>query len=117
MTDQPFATVLKNLTRELERLSSLAGNIDSAMGQLSVPADFNDEGLATLQRVDLLRQSLECLAHYVGELGNQVNETVLINPVGAAEALPLRDLARDLIGGREHDGHSMHAHGQDTCFF
>lgn len=117
MTDQPFPTVLENMARELDRLASLAGHIDSAVGHVPISSDMTGETMATLQRVDLLRQSLECLTHYVGSLAGQVNESVLVNPVNAAEALPLRDLARDLAGDEAPEGATTHSDRYDPFFF
>lgn len=117
MADQPFAIVLDNMARELDRLADLAGSIDSAMGRVPIPSDINGQTLATLQRVDMLRQSLECLTLYVGELAGQVHGAVLVNPVNAAAALPLRDLARDLVGDENPDSQAMHTSSHDPCFF
>lgn len=117
MTEKPFATVLESLARELDRLASLAGNIDTAVGRVPIPAELNGETVAALQRVDFLRQSLECLTVYVDNLAGQVNDTVVVSPASAAAMLPLRDLARDLVGKAGPDSHAMHADGHDTCFF
>jgi len=117
MNDQPCATVLENMARELDRLASLAGRIDSAIGHVQISTELNGETLAALQRIDLLRQSLECLTHYVGNLASQVNETVLVNPVDAAEGLLLRDLVHGLVGDERHGKQAVHAYSNDPCFF
>lgn len=116
MTDQPLSLVLENMTKQLDRLASLAGSIDSAVGHVPIPADIDQKALAALQAVDLLRQSLEGLTHYVGNLAGQLNESVLVNPALAAEVLPLRDLARALVGD-DPDIRSVNASSHDPCFF
>lgn len=117
MTEKPFATVLENMARELDRLASLAGDIDTAVGRVPISADLNGETLSALQRVDFLRQSLECLTLYVGNLAGQLHETVVVNPENAAAALPLRDLACDLVGNARSDNLARHLDSHDTCFF
>jgi len=116
MSDQPLSMVLENMTRQLDRLASLAGSIDGAVGQVPIPVDIDRTALAALQTVDLLRQSLEGLTHYVGKLADQLNDSVLVNPTLAAEALPLRDLARDLVGD-DPDSSPVNTSSHDPCFF
>lgn len=117
MNSQPLGTVLVNLAQELDRLASLAAAIDRAIGRLPIATDMDGEALTALQRVDLLRQSLECLTHYAGSLAGQFNDTVVVDPVLAAEPLPLRDLARDLAGVAYPDGTALRPNNHDTYFF
>jgi hypothetical protein len=117
MTEKPFATVLESMARELDRLANLAGHIDTAVGRVPISADLSGDTLAALQRVDFLRQSLECLTIYVGNLSGQVNDTIFVNPASAAAALPLRDLAHDLVGNAGSDSQAMQTESHDTCFF
>ena len=117
MTEKPFATVLESMARELDRLANLAGHIDTAVGRVPISADLSGDTLAALQRVDFLRQSLECLTVYVGNLAGQINDTVVVSPAIAAATLPLRNLADDLAGKSGPDNHAMHVDGHDTCFF
>lgn len=116
MIEQPFAVVLGNTAHELDRLARLAARIDDVVGRAPATASPDGEVLAALQGVDLLRQSLECLTQYVANLASQVDDSVRVDPAHAAAALPLRDLARGLVGLKQHDSAPQANHG-DTCFF
>ena len=98
MNSQPLGTVLVNLAQELDRLASLAAAIDRAIGRLPIATDMDGEALTALQRVDLLRQSLECLTHYAGSLAGQFNDTVVVYTVQAAEPPPHTEHAPQLAG-------------------
>jgi len=117
MTPEAFATVLASTARELETLAGLAADIDHAIGQLSVPATIGGRATESLQRIDLLRQSLECIALYVNNLARQLKETNHINPASAAESLALRDLARNLASPGQIDSAAEQTTCQDVCFF
>lgn len=106
-----------NLTHELCALATLAGNIDHAIGKLEMSADTDSKSLGTLQKVDFLRQSLECLAQYSGNIAKQVNGPVVVDPATAAQALPLRDLARGLLGQNDILDPSDRQNGQDVWLF
>jgi len=117
MTSRPFATVLASTARELETLAALATDIDRAIGQLTVTLTIDGRTNATLQKVDLLRQSLECIALYVNNLVGQLNDTNQIDPATAAASLTLRDLACKLAGDKEVGLPAEQSTGQDVCFF
>lgn len=117
MSTQSFGTVLSNMARELDALASLAGNIDHALGFVPMGSDIDRQTREALQKVDLLRQSLECFSHYVGNLARQVHETALVDPALAAQDLPLRDLARNLVSGVQIAEQSEQNDDRDDCFF
>ncbi|MFN3954097.1 MAG: hypothetical protein ACK4LQ_06545 [Pararhodobacter sp.] len=115
----PLKSVLLNAAREIERLSELAREIDEAVGTVSLSgAQIPLSQAQTLQRVDLLRQSLECMTEFIGQVAQQSNEGANICADAAVRNIPLRDLARNLVagpvgaaGGAAADG------GQETLFF
>jgi len=97
MTSKPFISVLASMATEFDKLAGLAGEIDLAVGHLAVSGPgLESNACATLQQIDLLRQSLECITEYVKKLTEQVDADLHVNPADAAKGLTLHDLARNL---------------------
>lgn len=115
MTSQPFISVLANLATECDKLAGLAGEIDLALGQLALSEPGLDRNTrATLQQIDLLRQSLECISNYVEKLAKQVDTDLQVNPAAAAKELFLHDLARNLISAGSSE---IHKSDPEISFF
>ena len=115
MTEQPIRTLLGNLSCELKRLAMLAGTIDAAVGHLPLAA-LHGETAGALQRIDLLRQSLECLGRYSGTLAALVDASAQVDPTQAVTALPLRDLAHALAAHTEPELAANEESGNETWF-
>lgn len=119
MNAMPLKSVLFNAAREIERLSELAREIDEAVGTVSLGgAQIPLPQAQTLQQVDLLRQSLECMTEFIGQVASQSQEEARICADAAVRNIPLRDLARNLVAGAVVAGGSTGSEGgQETLFF
>ncbi|KPQ06261.1 MAG: hypothetical protein HLUCCA12_11165 [Rhodobacteraceae bacterium HLUCCA12] len=120
MSHRPIAQTLNSLACELETLAALAESIDAAIGHVCLAPGTPPATLASIQRIDLLRQSLSCMAQYTNNLSTQVDSHALcVDPGAAARDLPLRDLALGLATAPEaratDDGDPKR--GTDVCFF
>lgn len=92
-------SALINAAREIERMADLARNIDEAVGSVSVSGgEFPLPQAITLQQVDLLRQSLECMTQFIGQIADQADDAHLVCVETAVQGIPLKDLAASLRG-------------------
>lgn len=115
MTSQPFVFVLTNMATECDKLARLAGEIDAALGHLALSERGLDRSTcATLQQIDLLRQSLECISTYIEKLAEQFDADLQVNPAAAAKGLFLGNLAQNLISAGPRE---MPNKDQETSFF
>lgn len=93
MTTIPLDITLRNISNELARLSAIAANVDDVMGDVITKIGPNDAAhQSTLQDVDLLRQSLECLVVLLGNLADQQDVSMGVHAGNAGEGVYLRDL-------------------------
>lgn len=93
MNKIPLDATLGNIANELARLSAIAAMVDETMGDVIVKMGLNDqEHVTALQDVDLLRQSLDCLAVLVNNLAGQQELSMGVHTGEAGEGVYLRDL-------------------------
>mgnify|MGYP007011824693 CR=1 FL=1 len=117
--EMPMKRALFNAAREIERLSGLAQEIDDALGTaLRSGAGVPPAQMQTLQQVDLLRQSLECITDFLGQVARQSQEGEQICLDTAVKNIPLRDLAQKLASGMWVAADPpAPENGQDVMFF
>lgn len=94
---EPLATVLGRLTAEVDRIAAEAAALDGALGAVLSGAPARDPRLrASLQSADLLRQSVEGVALFLGALAARADPALRVDAAAAARGLPLRAQARAL---------------------
>lgn len=93
MSHIPLNIMLRNMSNEIARLSAIAANVDHVMGDVVKSMQFNDaEHQSALQDVDLLRQSLDCLAVLLSNTADQQDVVKGVLSDVAGEGVYLRDL-------------------------
>ena len=93
-------TLLTRLGRVIEQLGVTAADLDEVLGEGGAAVGaLGGEAGRTLQSLDLLRQSLVCLAPFLDALAAEVAPDIKVRPAAAARALTLGDLAAALTVG------------------
>lgn len=97
---QLLGQTLHRLAAELRALQAEARAVDAAIGQALLDgAPAPGAALASLQRIDLIVQSLGALGAYLAALPVQLPADPQIDINAPLGRIPLRDLARRLSGG------------------
>ncbi len=96
-----LGTLLTRLGDEIGQLGGTAAELDELLGENGAAVSgLGDEAGRTLQRLDLLRQSLGCLAQFLDALAAEIAPDIEVRAGAAARALTLGDLAAALTGGQ-----------------
>lgn len=105
MTPIPMQTVLQNTATEVERLTRIATVLDEVVGDLIAEAEpAQRDRFAVLQDVDLLRQSLDCLAVLMRNLARCPDQTGTVLPEKAGSGVYLHDLRMACLAPPPHHG-------------
>ncbi len=87
---EPLAVVLLRVVGELRALNSgVAGLETTVCGLLEPGADLSPEQSQNLQFLDILAQSIDCLAQFLENTATDVTPAWLCQPTKAAETLSL----------------------------
>lgn len=94
MCELPMPTILRRMARETDALARMAERLDTAMG-----GPDGHAAPATVQDIDLLRQSLADLAAFATTLSAHVTADSVAEVGPALDALRLRALRARLAHG------------------
>ena len=94
--ERPALGVLLAVSTELAVLGQMATLLQSKMS----PPGNAAQGFEFCQSLDLLTQTLNCLAAFVSDVGNAFSPDLLVDLDDALEDGCLRDLMRRLVGGQ-----------------
>lgn len=94
---EPLADILCRVANELRKLQKGATGIDDAVSNL-LQADtaFSREQVQNLQFLDLLCQSLDCLAHFLENMSDNMDPKWKYDPRTATATLLLYSIAAHL---------------------
>lgn len=101
----PLARLLRQLSRELDRLAKIADDVQNLTATLTVRGSLTAEETRRLQQLDLLTQSLDDLAKATGQLVEDAPDG-RIDGHALALTITLSDLRARLTGkgdGESHD--------------
>lgn len=94
-----LAWLLVALAQQVHRLQVSAQSVENAVGCVIRDAAAAGRPLdPSLQGLDLLVQSLGGLAVYIGDLSQQLDPAITLDPTAASHRIGQRDLAFALIG-------------------
>ena len=94
------STALQNLTSELKRISEMANEVDNAVGEMIELGTNSPVPVALLQKVDLLRQSTNCLERFATNFATQSMCDHKLGVEVLADGIYLDDMRRALTADR-----------------
>ena len=90
--------LVANMAGELARLSTTAGRLDEEIGHGMESGPGRRPSTELIQEVDLLRQSIECIATLTGNLAQQPLPQVAVSSAEVAAGVYLGDLRDACLG-------------------
>jgi len=115
--DEPAAEIARRVARELRDLCAVAAKIECAVGGLLLIAGGGGaHNHRDLQALDALAQSLYGLAQFLDQTAEHMPQEWQFDPMPAAAALKLRDLAARLAPAAEPVAKSQVADKGDCLF-
>lgn len=113
--EMQLAEILARGARELSESAQRIAQLEAAIGDaLAMSTGDGSVSLYDLQAIDTIRQSIEGLSLYFGELGHHVDEDWRVDVSTACSVVSLAALADRLVGRSEC---SVHGGSDDSEIF